>query len=120
VENELMRERMFTMRLSEQESLRLDQVADHYGLNAANLIRMLLKREADGVLWWKPWHTDVLNLLKAQRGPITARALERQIEKQPHGEHVPPDTKKALDELVTGGWARQIGDKYEAIPKSAK
>ncbi len=37
-----MRERMFTMRLSEEESARLDRVAAHYGLNAANLIRMLL------------------------------------------------------------------------------
>lgn len=33
---------MFTMRLSEEESARLDRVAAHYGLNAANLIRMLL------------------------------------------------------------------------------
>jgi hypothetical protein len=40
-----MRERMFTMRLSAEESARLDALAEHYGLNAAGLIRMLLKKE---------------------------------------------------------------------------
>ena len=40
-----MRERMFTMRLSDDESRRLDRLSSHYGLNAAGLIRMLLKRE---------------------------------------------------------------------------
>lgn len=45
MQNAEMRERMFTMRLSEDESLRLDRIAGHYGLNAAGLIRMLLKKE---------------------------------------------------------------------------
>ncbi len=40
-----MRERLFTMRMSEEEHVRLERVAVHYGLNAAGLIRMLLKRE---------------------------------------------------------------------------
>jgi hypothetical protein len=38
---------MFTMRLSKDESDRLDQLAAHYGLNGVGVIRMLLKREAD-------------------------------------------------------------------------
>jgi hypothetical protein len=42
---ETMRERLFTMRMSGEEAERLDLVAAHYGLNAASLIRMLLKRE---------------------------------------------------------------------------
>jgi hypothetical protein len=45
MQNVEMRERMFTMRLSEDESHRLDRLAGHYGLNAAGLFRMLLKRE---------------------------------------------------------------------------
>jgi hypothetical protein len=45
----MMRERMFTMRLSEDESRRLDRVAAHYGVNVANPIRMLLKREDDAI-----------------------------------------------------------------------
>jgi predicted DNA binding CopG/RHH family protein len=45
VQNADMRERMFTMRLSEEESTRLDKLAAHYGLNAAGLIRMVLKKE---------------------------------------------------------------------------
>jgi hypothetical protein len=42
-----MREKLFTMRMSEEESLRLETVARHYGLNAAGVIRMLIKREHD-------------------------------------------------------------------------
>ena len=44
-----MRERLFTMRMSEDEAERLDVVAKHYGLNGAGVIRMLLKREADAI-----------------------------------------------------------------------
>ena len=44
-----MRERMFTMRLSEEEAKRLDRLAAHYGLNAAGVIRFLLKREDDAI-----------------------------------------------------------------------
>ena len=40
-----MREKMFTMRFSEEESARLEYVASSYGLTAAGLFRMLLKRE---------------------------------------------------------------------------
>lgn len=39
------RQRIFNMRLSDDEGARLDKIADHYGINAAELIRMLLKRE---------------------------------------------------------------------------
>lgn len=42
-----MREKLFTMRMSDEESARLDAVARHYGLNAAGVIRMLVKREYD-------------------------------------------------------------------------
>lgn len=42
-----MRERLFTMRMSSEESDRLEAVAKHYALNAAGVIRMLVKREFD-------------------------------------------------------------------------
>lgn len=42
---DLVRERLFTMRMSDEESARLDFIAKHYGLNAANAIRMVLKKE---------------------------------------------------------------------------
>jgi len=44
-----MRERLFTMRMSEEEASRLDEVAKHYALNAAGVIRMLVKREHDNL-----------------------------------------------------------------------
>ncbi len=42
-----MREKLFTMRMSQEEGNRLDAVAAHYGLNAAGVLRMLVKREFD-------------------------------------------------------------------------
>ena len=45
-----MRERQLNIRLSDQEAARLDRVAEHYGLNAAGVIRMLVKREHDAIV----------------------------------------------------------------------
>jgi predicted DNA-binding protein len=49
VDTTVMRERLFTMRMSEEEHARLNEVSKHYGLNAAGTIRMLVKREHDGL-----------------------------------------------------------------------
>lgn len=38
------------MRLSDEESERLEQLAEHYGLTVSGVIRMLAKREVDKVL----------------------------------------------------------------------
>jgi predicted DNA-binding protein len=40
---------MFTIRFSEEEKARLDLLAKHYGLTAAGVLRMLLKREVDAL-----------------------------------------------------------------------
>ena len=42
----IMRERQLNIRLSEEEAERVERVAQHHGINAAALFRMLLKREA--------------------------------------------------------------------------
>jgi len=44
-----MRERLFTMRMSDEETQRIDALAKHYGLNAAGVIRMLVKRDYDAI-----------------------------------------------------------------------
>ena len=43
------REKLFTIRMNDEETARLEMLAQHYGLSAAGVIRMLLKREADAV-----------------------------------------------------------------------
>jgi hypothetical protein len=43
------RDKLFNMRMSEEEWGRLEFLTEHYGLNAAGVLRMLLKREADAV-----------------------------------------------------------------------
>lgn len=53
-ETQAMREKLFTMRVSEEESARLELVAKHYGLNAAGALRMLIKREADAIVANRP------------------------------------------------------------------
>jgi len=44
-----MREKQLNVRVSPEEQERLEFLADHYGLNAAAVIRMLVKREYDAV-----------------------------------------------------------------------
>ena len=43
------REKLFTIRMNEDETARLEMLAEHYGLTAAGVVRMLLKREADTI-----------------------------------------------------------------------
>lgn len=43
---ELVRRHLFNVRFSEEEQARLDALCEHLGVNAANLIRMLLKEKA--------------------------------------------------------------------------
>jgi len=45
--SDTLRERIFNLRISAEEQARLERVAAHYGLNAAGVIRFLLKREDD-------------------------------------------------------------------------
>lgn len=41
------RKRMFSLRLSAEEGERFFQLADHYGIDVASMVRMLVKREYD-------------------------------------------------------------------------
>jgi hypothetical protein len=43
----LAREKLFNMRMSVEEWDRLDSLAKHYGLNAAGIVRMLVKERCD-------------------------------------------------------------------------
>lgn len=44
--SEQMRRHLFNIRFSEEEQARLDAICEHLGVNAANLIRMMLKEKA--------------------------------------------------------------------------
>jgi predicted DNA-binding protein len=44
-----MREKQLNIRLSPEESQRLEAVAEHYSLSAAAVLRMLVKREHDSL-----------------------------------------------------------------------
>ncbi len=46
MQNQPVRERLFTMRMSEEEWQRADALAKHFGLNLAGVIRMVLKEKA--------------------------------------------------------------------------
>lgn len=41
--------KLFTMRMSETERTRLELLAEHYGLTSTDVVRMLVKRDADAL-----------------------------------------------------------------------
>lgn len=41
--------KLFTMRMSEAERARLELLAEHYGLTSTDVVRMLVKRDADAL-----------------------------------------------------------------------
>lgn len=102
------REKQLNIRLSEEESSRLERVAAHFGLNAAGVIRMLLKKADDEI---------------TKRG--AHRAMERILDREvgDHGElgdslsflvlialkaHGPTaDVAKALKHESTGKYSTQ-------------
>ena len=43
------RQRLFTLRMTEDEGARFNRVAEHYGLTVAGVLRMLMKREDDAL-----------------------------------------------------------------------
>lgn len=49
MQTEAVREKLFTIRMTDEERARAEAIAQHYGLNVAGAIRMLLKREADAL-----------------------------------------------------------------------
>lgn len=59
----LAQRKLFAIRLSEEETDRLQALARHYGLTVAGMLRMLTKREADalfteGTMGGLPVHYD--------------------------------------------------------------
>jgi hypothetical protein len=47
--SDVAREKLFTMRMSAEEWARIEALGAHYALNAASLLRFLVKREADAI-----------------------------------------------------------------------
>lgn len=45
MQTDSMREKLFTIRMTEEERERAERLANHHGLNVAGLLRMLLKKE---------------------------------------------------------------------------
>ena len=46
MQTELVRKHLFNIRFSDEEQARLNAICAHLGVNAANLIRMMLKEKA--------------------------------------------------------------------------
>lgn len=77
-----MREKLFTMRMSEEEATRLDALTRHYSLPAAGVIRMLVKRDFDAVQ--KPILVDANDIFeRARRLFLRAVARAGNIPNQP-------------------------------------
>ena len=46
---DLVRNKLFNLRMSAEEMARLDALAKHYGLTTSAVVRMLVKRDADAL-----------------------------------------------------------------------
>ncbi len=44
------RTKQFAIRLSDEERARVDRLCEHYGLDVASLLRMVVKKEYDSVV----------------------------------------------------------------------
>ncbi len=74
---EAMRDRMVTVRLSEAEGVRLDQLCERYSLSSSSVLRMLIKKEHDGV-----WAAAVEETPeKKAKHPLGVVALWQQAER---------------------------------------
>ena len=51
MQTDAVRPKLFNIRFSEEEWARVERLASHYGINAASLFRMLLKKEETSVQW---------------------------------------------------------------------
>lgn len=66
------REKQFNFRLSEEEDARLQAVMKHHGLDASNVVRMLVKREFDKIHPSRPLGPNVndpMNKADANKKP---------------------------------------------------
>jgi hypothetical protein len=82
-----MRERLFTMRMSEEESARMEAIGKHYSINGAAVIRMLLKKEHRKLLdvELQPEDFELLRTLPADGSPMTRPLLEKALKGELHG-----------------------------------
>lgn len=76
-----MREKQLNIRFSPEESARLEAVANHYGLNGAGTIRMLLKREHDKIVLagLEPEDLELLRTLPEDGSPMTRNVLAKAV-----------------------------------------
>ena len=81
------REKLFNMRMSEEEWARAGALAAHYGVNIASMLRMLMKREADALDAAKPklstrervFHALVAQVAVRRNKRATSEALEKAL-----------------------------------------
>lgn len=71
------REKLFTLRMDDEEQGRLNDLAEHYGLTVAAMLRMLVKTK----------HDEVGGLLEAGRKRALDNATTRHVEIDPAGPH---------------------------------
>ncbi len=69
------REKLFNMRMNDEEWERVARVATHYGLNAASLFRMLVKKEDDTLTALDPAHRELLGRLFGAAHPPPLKGL---------------------------------------------
>jgi hypothetical protein len=85
-----MRERLFTMRMSEEESARMEAIGRRYSINGAAVIRMLLKKEHRALLEveLQPEDYELLRTLPADGAAMARPNLEKALKGDLHAKSV--------------------------------
>jgi len=120
---ESMRERQLNIRLSEEEAARLERVANHYGLNAAGVLRMLVKRahdslpsDAAAVVQLDELEMEIIRVLGARRVQTDLRAALKQAGSSANKEPARA-LATALTKLLAFGYVEKRGKTHALTPK---
>jgi antitoxin component of RelBE/YafQ-DinJ toxin-antitoxin module len=97
-----MRDHQVNVRFNEEEWRRTQDIADRYGVNVPNVIRLLLKREAESVrVSFESEEEAVLIALKKRGSPMTEEQLDTFVVIQ--NKLDPTRLEEALAKLVRAG-----------------
>lgn len=131
------RAKTFNIRFSDEEWARLDIVSGHYGITAAGVIRMLVKREADvlrGIVPAKPaskkpsrgLERDIVKVLSQADGAMKPLDVYESLRVEPfsYAEHevTMTDVSLSLEAMRTSGRVFRDRGAYqiETAPRGAR
>jgi predicted transcriptional regulator len=129
---EMARDKQINFRVSEDEAKRFDDVAEHYNLSLAAMLRMLVKEKHDAIeatkasteheddFKWRDHHRHVLQVLKGQAEPWARDDIEGGLANGEAGGVIYEtldSTGLWLNQLTRNGYLRRLKKGYVITSK---